>query len=142
MNIIGIAGFATITQDPAASRALYKDTLALPLKVKDDYLHMDGFTGANHFGVWPLHRAAESCFGTANWPSDIPVPQATIEYELNDIASVHAAVREMQANGQHFVHEARTEPWGQTLARFISPEGLLIGLSYAPWLHQDNANST
>ena len=41
-----------------------------------------------------------------------------------------------------FVHEARTEPWGQTLARFISPEGLLIGLSYAPWLHQDNADST
>jgi len=33
------------------------------------------------------------------------------------------------------VHEARLEPWGQVIARFISPEGLLVGLSYAPWLH-------
>ena len=38
--------------------------------------------------------------------------------------------------GIEFVHESRTEPWGQTLARFLSPEGLLIGLSYAPWLHE------
>ena len=28
-----------------------------------------------------------------------------------------------------FIHEARLEPWGQTVARFMSPEGLLIGLS-------------
>jgi hypothetical protein len=28
------------------------------------------------------------------------------------------------------------EPWGQTVARFISPEGVLVGLSYAPWLHE------
>jgi hypothetical protein len=42
----------------------------------------------------------------------------------------------MRAKGQKFVHESRLEPWGQTVARFMSPEGLLIGLSYAPWLHE------
>ncbi len=41
----------------------------------------------------------------------------------------------MKAKGQAFIHEARTEAWGQTVARFMSPEGVLIGLSYAPWLH-------
>ena len=41
----------------------------------------------------------------------------------------------MKAGGQVFIHESRTEPWGQTLARFMSPENILVGLSYAPWLH-------
>ena len=53
-----------------------------------------------------------------------------------DGGAVEAAVREMKEKGREFVHEARTEPWGQTIARFISPEGVLIGLSYAPWLHE------
>jgi catechol 2,3-dioxygenase-like lactoylglutathione lyase family enzyme len=110
--------------------------LKLPLDEKDGYLSVDRFDGAKHFGVWPLTMAAQSCFGTDTWPAEFPVPQATIEFELNDIESVRAAVEEMKANGQEFVHEARLEPWGQTTARFISPEGLLIGLSYAPWLHQ------
>src|SRR5690606_24918512 len=40
------------------------------------------------------------------------------------------AVEEMKNRGFSFVHEARLEPWGQTVARFVSPEGLLVGLSY------------
>jgi hypothetical protein len=55
---------------------------------------------------------------------------------LRDIDFVRGAVEEMRAKGQKFVHESRLEPWGQTVARFMSPEGLLIGLSYAPWLHE------
>jgi hypothetical protein len=54
---------------------------------------------------------------------------------LEDIEAIEAAVAEMQASGYQFVHGIRLEPWGQTLARLLSPEGLLIGLSYAPWLH-------
>jgi catechol 2,3-dioxygenase-like lactoylglutathione lyase family enzyme len=138
MQIVSIAGFAVITRDPASSRTLYLDRLNLPLKEKDDYLSVERFDGASHFGVWPLTMAAQSCFGSDTWPDEIPVPQATIEFELNDIESVHAAVDEMKALGQRFVHEARVEPWGQTTARFISPEGLLIGLSYAPWLHESD----
>jgi catechol 2,3-dioxygenase-like lactoylglutathione lyase family enzyme len=135
MKVVSIAGFATITPDPAASRRLYLDAFSLPLKQKDDYLYVDRFEGLHHFGVWPLAMAAQACFGTDTWPGDLPVPQATIEYELADLEAVNAAVAELQAGGQSFVHEARQEPWGQTIARFISPEGLLVGLSYAPWLH-------
>ncbi len=136
MDIECIAGFATITKDPAASAALYLDTLGLPLKSNGDYLSVDGYPGAHHFGVWPLAMAAQSCFGRDTWPDHVPEPDATIEFELRDPAAVEAAVEEMKARGQAFVHEARVEPWGQTVARFMSPEGVLVGLSYAPWLHE------
>ena len=33
------------------------------------------------------------------------------------------------------LHDAREEPWGQTVARLLSIEGLIIGISYAPSLH-------
>jgi catechol 2,3-dioxygenase-like lactoylglutathione lyase family enzyme len=135
MDIVSIAGFAVISRDPAASRSVYFEKLGLPFKAMGDYAYVDGFDGAKHFGVWPLAEAAKSCFGTDDWPVDVPEPQATIEFELADVAAVEAAVEEMKAGGQTFVHEARTEPWGQTLARFMSPEGVLVGLSYAPWLH-------
>ena len=138
MKIESIAGFAVITKDPKSSKSLYSDAMKLPLKKKDDYLSMDRFEGANHFGVWPLAMAAQSCFGNDTWPKDIPEPQATLEFELSDLESVQAAVDEMKATGQPFVHEARVEPWGQTIARFVSPEGVLIGLSYAPWLHESS----
>ena len=135
MDIKSIAGFAVISGDSEASSKLYRQMLGLPLTQQGDYLFLDRFPGANHFGVWPLKMAAESCFGRSEWPDDVPVPSVTIEFELSDIPAVEAAVREMKDAGQPFVHEARMEPWGQTLARFISPEGVLVGLSYAPWLH-------
>jgi catechol 2,3-dioxygenase-like lactoylglutathione lyase family enzyme len=135
MKIVAIAGFAAISKDPGASKALYRELLGLPLQAMDDYLSMDGFDGAKHFGVWPLRAAAQSCFGRDTWPADFPAPAATIEFELEDVASVHAAVEEMKQRGQRFVHEAQLEPWGQTVARFLTPEGLLVGLSYAPWFH-------
>ena len=135
MKIECIAGFATITKEPAASAALYRDILGLPLESRDDYSFSDHVAGAKHFGVWPLKQAAQSCFGKDDWPRDVPVPQATIEFELSDVEAVSMAVNEMKAGGQAFIHEARLEPWGQTVARFMSPEGLLIGLSFAPWLH-------
>lgn len=136
MKIVAIAGMAPITKNSSASTALYRDILGLPLKEMEDYLYVDNFDGAKHFGVWPLRMAAQSCFGSDTWPADVPEPVATIEFELADVESVQAAVEEMKNRGQEFVHEARLEPWGQTVARFISPEGLLIGLSYAPWLHK------
>ena len=139
MDIKCIAGFAAITKQPDASASLYQETLGLPLESQDDYRFMDKFPGANHFGVWPLKMAAQSCFGQDEWPSHVPEPTATIEFELADAAAVESAVEEMKAKGHDFVHGARTEPWGQTVARLISPEGVLVGLSYAPWLHEHEA---
>jgi hypothetical protein len=100
MNIVAIAGMATITRTPQASAKLYRDMLGLPLQeMGGDYIAMNGFDGAKHFGVWPLKAAAQSCFGRDEWPSDISEPVATIEFELADEASLQAAVEENERQG-------------------------------------------
>ncbi len=132
-----MAGVAPIEPEPAAGKRFYRDVLGLPLAdVSGDYIAVDGFGGTKHLGVWPLADAARSCFGTDVWPSDVPVPQATIELEVADEAAVAAAAAELEAAGHRLVHGARTEPWGQTLARLLGPEGLLIGVCHTPWLHE------
>jgi catechol 2,3-dioxygenase-like lactoylglutathione lyase family enzyme len=137
MDIEFIASFAAIAPDPAASRALYLDALGLPLGhgEGDDYYHTDQVDGAKHFGVWPLTQAAQACFGTESWPAEHPVPQASIEFEVKDQAAVADAAEELAGRGFAALHEPRTEPWGQTVARVLSPEGLIVGISYAPWMH-------
>ena len=135
MDILFVAGFAPITPDPAAGIAFYRDTLGLPLEtVNGDYVAVDGFGGVKHLGVWPLAEAARSCFGTPDWPADVPRPQATLELE---VADVEAAATELEAGGHTLVHPTRTEPWGQVIARLLGPEGLLIGLCHTPWLHDE-----
>jgi len=64
--------------------------------------------------------------------------QQLLNFELADAAAVEAAVQELKAKGQDFIHEVRTEPWGQVTARIMSPEGVLVTLSYAPWLHEQD----
>jgi hypothetical protein len=49
---------------------------------------------------------------------------------------VAGGAAELQAAGYSLLHPVRTEPWGQTVARILSPEGAIAGLSYAPWLHE------
>ena len=110
MEIKCIAGFASITKDSAASASLYVCALGLPLEKMGDYRFMNRFPGANHFGVWPLSMAAQSCFGQEEWPDHVPEPTATIEFELADAAAVEAAVKEMKERDQEFVHETRIEP--------------------------------
>jgi catechol 2,3-dioxygenase-like lactoylglutathione lyase family enzyme len=133
MEILFVAGFAPIATDPAGSTGFYRDALGLPLEtVTGDYVSVDGFEGTKHLGVWPLADAATSCFGSPEWPADIPVPQATIEFEVADVA---ASAAELAGQGYRVIHETKTEPWGQTIARFLGPEGLLIGLCHTPWLH-------
>lgn len=46
-----------------------------------------------------------------------------------------AAADELKAKGFSLLHEARVEPWGQTIARLLSIEGSIVGISYAPSLH-------
>ena len=137
MNIVFIASFAVVTPDPPQSRKLYVDALGLPLESSegDDYLHSEKIGGSKHFGVWPLSQAAQACFGTTEWPSDVPVPQASVEFELESAEALPDAVAELEGKGYEPLHPARTEPWGQTVARILSPEGVIVGLSYAPSLH-------
>ncbi len=63
------------------------------------------------------------------------MPQVSIEFEVEDAAAVAAAAQELEEKGFQLVHGAREEPWGQTVARLLSIEGSIIGISYAPWFH-------
>ncbi|MDP9072570.1 MAG: glyoxalase [Actinomycetota bacterium] len=131
MDVLFVAGFSPIVRDVVSSRSFYQGALGLPLE-GDDYPSTEKLDGLKHMGLWPLADAAKSCFGTEEWPEGTPVPQGTIEFE---VADVDAAAREMEAAGSALIHGARTEPWGQTVARLLSPEGLLVGLTFTPLLH-------
>jgi catechol 2,3-dioxygenase-like lactoylglutathione lyase family enzyme len=135
MKIEFLTSVAVITDDPPTSRRLYVDVIGLPLEGEHDYIHSENIDGAKHFGVWPLEQAAQACFGTSEWPADQTVPQASIEFEVADPEAVSAASDELEAAGYRLLHPAREEPWGQTVARMLSPEGLILGISYAPALH-------
>jgi catechol 2,3-dioxygenase-like lactoylglutathione lyase family enzyme len=134
VNVQFIASIAPITADPAASRRLYVDTVGLPLE-GEDYLHSEEVPGSRHFGVWPLAQAAEACFGRTGWPAERRIPQASIEFEVADPDAVSAADAELRDAGYEILHPTRTEPWGQTVVRTLSPEGLIIGISFAPSMH-------
>ena len=143
MNVEFVASVAVITPDVAASHRLYLDALGLPLKQLDgDYFASEEIDGTKHFGVWPLSQAAQACFGTTTWPADVVTPQASIEFELASPEAVAEGVEELRSNGHELLHDAKVEPWGQTVARLLSPEGAIVGLSYAPSLHKDWATST
>ena len=135
MQIEFLSTIAVIAPDPPASRELYVDALGLPLEGAGEYRYSDRVAGCKHFGVWPLSQAAEACFGTPEWPADRPVPQVSIEFDVADAAGVSAAADELQQAGFDLLHPAREEPWGQTVARLQSLEGAIIGISYAPSLH-------
>ena len=137
MKVVFIASVSVIAADPPESRKLYVDALGLPLKSQGDgnYYSSERIDGSKHFGVWPLSEAARACFGISEWPSDRRVPQVSLEFEVEDADAVAAAAEELQAKGFSLLHEARLEPWGQTVARLLSIEGSIVGISYAPVLH-------
>ena len=89
--------------------------------------------------VWPLSQAAEACFGTTKWPADPVVPQASIEFEVENAEAVAAAGAELQRAGFELLHPARTEPWGQTVTRLLTADGLIVAISYAPSFHEEES---
>ncbi len=135
IEVLFMSGFGPIVRDDSASQQLYLETLGLPMKVEaNNYCHTDQLSGAKYFALWPLSQVAESCFGTKTWPADIPVPQASLEFEVKDVAKASDVLK---AKGYRLIVSARKEPWGQIVTRFLSPEGILIGLTYTPWLRTE-----
>jgi catechol 2,3-dioxygenase-like lactoylglutathione lyase family enzyme len=126
-----------ITPDPQKSRELFVDALGLPLEASpgSDYFHSERVEGSRHFGVWPLSEAAQGCFGTPDWPAARTVPQMSLEFEVHDEDAVQSAAEELREHGFTLLHDGRKEPWGQTVARLQSQEGSIIGISFAPALH-------
>jgi catechol 2,3-dioxygenase-like lactoylglutathione lyase family enzyme len=137
MEIEFVTSVAVIAPDPPRSRTLYIDTLGLPLADDGDsgYFHSDQVAGTRHFGVWPLAQAARACFGEDEWPAGVPVPQVSIEFEVAGLEALDAASEELTAAGHQLLHPPREEPWGQTVARLLSPEGAIVGISFAPMIH-------
>jgi hypothetical protein len=131
-GVLFIAGFGPIVRDKGKSRKLYSDVMAIPFKEEaGEYLHTEALSGAKTFALWPLSQAAQSCFGKDSWPDNVPVPQAWLEF---DVDSVEKSTAELESKGYKMLVKNKREPWGQVVSRFLSPEGLLIGLTFTPML--------
>jgi catechol 2,3-dioxygenase-like lactoylglutathione lyase family enzyme len=130
IEVLFVAGFGPIARDPAASRKFYSEALALEFKEDaNGYLHTGALDGVKHFALWPLTQAAESCFGRDQWPGDLPVPQAWIEF---DVENIEKATAELKSQGYKLLVAMRKEPWGQVVTRLLGPEGLLVGITHTP----------
>ena len=136
LKVLFVAGFGPIVSDPAKSKQFYVDVLGLPLEAMEHdptYYHGETLDGVKHFALWPLKSAAEAVFGAASWPSNVPTPNSWIEFDVEDVPS---ATEVLKKQGYKLLVEARQEPWGQTVTRLISPEGLLVGVTFTPWMRK------
>jgi catechol 2,3-dioxygenase-like lactoylglutathione lyase family enzyme len=136
MKVLFVAGFGPIVRDMDASLRFYRDTIAMPLEESGD-VSTEKVDGVKHFGLWPLGEAAESCFGSREWPSTVAVPQAWVEFDAEDVV---AAAEELRAKGYRLLVAPKTEPWGQTVARLLSPEGIIVGVTITPWMREGGAH--
>ena len=136
MKIAFIAGFGPIIREADTAHAFWRDGLGIEFEEPaPGYFTNDSLDGVKAFAMWPLSQAAESTFGVADWPPDLPAPQAWLELDVAAVDEVSAAVEEMRAAGHNVLRDAHEEPWGQTTARLLSPEGLLVGITFTPWMH-------
>jgi hypothetical protein len=136
IKVLFVAGFGPIVREAANSRKLYSEALGIPFKEESGgYLHTEDLQGAKTFALWPLSQAAHSCFGTDSWPDDIPAPQAWLEF---DVESVDQATAALESEGYRILVKNKKEPWGQTVTRFLSPEGLLVGITFTPSMRKEN----
>jgi Glyoxalase-like domain len=134
IKVLFIAGFGPIVSKVPESRKLYSGLLGIAFKEEGgEYLHTEALQGAKSFALWPLSQAAQSCFGKDSWPDGVPVPQAWLEF---DVDNVESATAELEAQGHRILVRNKKEPWGQTVSRFLSPEGLLVGVTSTPWMRE------
>ena len=95
--------------------------------------------GSKHFGVWPLSlRRRRRALAHRSGPQTGVTPQA-----INRVrGGGRGRSRSQQgtsfsAQGFELLHPARTEPWGQTVTRVLTEDGLIVGISYAPAFHDE-----
>ena len=137
MKVAFVAGFGPIIREADEARGFWERGLGIRLdEPAPGYFTNDELEGVKAFALWPLTQAAETTFGSSDWPSDIPTPQAWIELDVESPEAVAEAIEEMAAAGHRVLKGAHEEPWGQTTARLLSPEGLLVGITFTPWMHE------
>lgn len=139
IKVLFVSGFGPIVRDQQASENFYIESLGLAFRREDGgYLYTDKIEGVKHFALWPLAQAAQSCFGSEMWPEDWPVPQTWLEFDVED---VQAATEELESEGYKLLISAHKEPWGQTVTRLLSPEGILVGVVYTPSMRGESQSS-
>jgi len=131
-----VAGVTPIVVSASEARQFHGEQLGLPVKQQEGDYSVAELEGVRHFGLWTLRDAALSTFGSEEWPAQLPRPQVTIEFEVDDVA---AAVAELKSRGIDVLEDSKVEPWGQTTARLLSPEGILLGLTYTPRLRDGDS---
>jgi hypothetical protein len=131
-----VAGFGPIVRDVGDSRAFWVSGLGIALEqAAPDYWTTEHLDGVKAFALWPLSQAAQSCFGQDTWPKEIPAPQAWLEVDVASPEAVTSAIAELEAAGHRVLRGPAEEPWHQITTRLLSPEGLLIGITYTPSMH-------
>lgn len=132
MDVKFVASVSPIVGDTGPAQRLYADALGLSFEGGEgDYVFTERLDGVKHLGLWRLADAAQACFGTTTWPEGIPAPQASVEFEVDDVG---AAAEELEQAGYQLLHGVRTEDWGQVTARLLTADGLLLAVCYTPWL--------
>lgn len=136
MKIGFVAGFGPIIDEADEAHRFWRAGLGIEFEEPaPGYFTNDSLDGVKAFAMWPLSQAAEATFGTSEWPAELPTPQAWIEFDVESAEAVGEAIEELRSAGHRVLREAHEEPWGQTTARLLSPEGLLVGITYTPWMH-------
>jgi len=133
VEILFVAGVAPIVTDAASAREFYGEQLGLPVQVAEGDYSTAELDGLKHFGLWTLRDAAMSTFGREEWPDHLLRPQMSIDFEVDDVTET---VADLRSRGIDVLRDAKVESWGQTTARLLSPEGILLGLTYTPWLRE------
>ena len=142
MKIESLASVSVVVADGPGAAKLYRDTLQVSFEGGEgDYVFTEKLPGVKHFGLWPLADAATACFGSSDWPDRYPRPQASVEFEVAAVSEVESAARELRQAGYTLLHDAKEEPWGQTITRLISEDGLIVGVCYTPWFHDGTSSS-
>lgn len=117
MKVLFITGFRPIVVDRNKSRELYAEALGINFKEEEGgYLHTSDLEGSNHFALWPLSQAAESCFGTEKWLEGLPAPKSWLEFDVDDI---EAATMEMEEKGTNFSKGTRKSHGGRRFHDFL-----------------------
>jgi catechol 2,3-dioxygenase-like lactoylglutathione lyase family enzyme len=139
MKVLFVAGFGPIVSDMQESAAFYRESLGLAFQEEaDGYFHTEDLQGVKTFALWPLSQVAQSCFGGNEWPADLPAPTSWLEFDVEDVAE---ASEELKAKGYTLLIAVKKEPWGQIVTRLLSPEGILVGLTYTPFMRESEAES-
>lgn len=69
------------------------------------------------------------------WPADVPLPQANVEFDVGTEEDLADAARQSQDAGYPPLVGPKREPWGRSVVRILGPEGRLVSLTCTPSMH-------